>query len=91
VNIFGNSNIEDRNSLSSHFVKRWRDRIGYATYDEIKTKVHNIVNNGTKYPIDNMHYRICYEGICVVFLKLSPLHSLAKTVYHKDEEDLSAI
>lgn len=87
MNIFG-TNVEERYSLTSHIIERWRKRIGYASYDEIKLAINTIVNNGTSYPIDENHYRICYNGICVVFMKLSPLHSLAKTVYKKDEDDL---
>jgi hypothetical protein len=88
VSIFGNSEVEEKYSLTSHIISRWRKRIGDGNHKKIKFEIHNIINNGIKFPIDESHYRICYNGICVVFMKLSPLHSLAKTVYKKDENEL---
>jgi hypothetical protein len=68
-------------------VKRWRDRVGGASREEIERHVKQIAKNGTKYELEEEnHYRACYNGICVVFLELSPLHSLAKTVYDRDIE-----
>jgi hypothetical protein len=88
VNILGNNELKERYSLTSHIVKRWRQRIEKnITYDEIREKVDEIIDNGIKRTVDDKHYRICYKDICVVFMKLSPLHSLAKTVYIKSEEE----
>lgn len=52
----------------------------------IKREIDKIIKLGTKYDIDRDHFKICYDGKCIVFMQLSPLHCLAKTVYLKDDE-----
>lgn len=80
-----------RISYTTHFWKRWRERIGkYASSSEIREMIEDITEIGISTPIDDLHYRICYGGICIIFMRLSPLHSLAKTVYEREDE-LSAI
>jgi hypothetical protein len=91
VDVLGDSNISEKYSITGHLINRWNERISTANAGEIRVRINNIISKGNKYPIDNDHYRICYEGMCIVFMKLSPLHSLAKTVYLKDEEELGAI
>jgi hypothetical protein len=88
VNVFG----ELRFSLTTHIINRWRQRIDeHATYEGISIAIKEIAEKGSKYSVDEKHYRICYNGICVVFMKLSPLHALAKTVYEREESTLSAV
>lgn len=78
--------------MTTHFIRRWKERIdSSATGIEIREKVNEIIEKGNKYPIDGSHYRMCYDGICVILMRLSPLHSLAKTAYIRDESTLSAI
>lgn len=90
VNVLGET--RDKFSITTHLIKRWRERVNsLATYDEITLAVKEIVEHGNKYPVDDKHYRICHNGFCVIFMKLSPLHSLAKTVYERDETTLSAV
>lgn len=80
-----------RLSTTTHLVKRWRERIDpSATAELVRENINEIIKNGNKYHVDDLHYRMCYNGICVIFMILSPLHSLAKTVYLRDEETLSA-
>jgi hypothetical protein len=88
VNVLGETT---KFSVTTHLIYRWRERIGNGSYDEISSAVKEIVKNGTKYPVDDCHYRICYEGVCVIFMQLSPLHALAKTVYLREENTLSAV
>lgn len=78
-------------SVTTHLIKRWRERVGNGSYDEITSAVEELVKKGIKYPIDDCHYRICYDGICVIFIRLSPLHALAKTVYERDGITMGAI
>jgi hypothetical protein len=78
-------------SVTTHLIKRWRERVGNGSYDEITSAVKDIVKKGTKYTVDDCHYRICHGGLCVIFMQLSPLHALAKTVYERDETTLSAV
>lgn len=83
---------DERLSITNHFVKRWKERIDpSATGEMIRDNVNEILTKGNKYPIDESHYRMCYNGICIILMRLSPLHSLAKTAYVRDEETLSAI
>jgi hypothetical protein len=83
---------DERLSITTHFIKRWKERIDpSATGELIRECVDLIIKVGNKYPIDELHYRMCYGGVCVVLMRLSPLHSLAKTAYMRDEESLSAI
>lgn len=80
-----------RYSFTSHFTSRWRERVDpYSSIENIKFNVGEIVKLGNRYPVDNIHYRICFNGLCIVFMQLSPLHSLAKTVYLRDESTLGA-
>lgn len=71
-------------------VNRWNQRLGEHTNQEIKDIVNRIVKNGEKTKIDSLHYRICYDGICIIFMNLEN-HSLAKTVYYREESPRSAI
>lgn len=52
-------------------------------------EIDKIIKYGTKIPIDRDHFKICYDEKCVVFMELSPLHCLAKTVYHKQEDEVA--
>ena len=83
---------DERLSITTHFIQRWQQRIDpSATGDVIRRTVNEIIKNGNKYYVDESHYRMCYNGICIILMQLSPLHSLAKTVYVRDEETLSAV
>lgn len=90
MNLLGEA--EERYSYTSHFVQRWRQRIDpYANNEKLREQVDNVIKNGDKYLIDDKHYRICYNSTCIIFMQLSPLHSLAKTVYERNESTLSAV
>jgi hypothetical protein len=90
VNVLGE--VEEKISFTNHFNKRWRQRINPNMNNmTIREKVNEIIEKGIKYNIDNLHYRICYDGICIVLMQLSPLHSLAKTVYERDNSTLTTL
>jgi hypothetical protein len=90
VNVLGETSI--KYSITTHFIERWRQRVNpHSSYDQIHEGIKSIIKYGNRYEIDDNHYRICHAGFCVVFMKLSPLHSLAKTVYEREESTLSAV
>jgi hypothetical protein len=91
VNVSGEP-TKERISPTRHFYERWSERIGpNDTQLFINDTLENISRVGERVDMDERHYKLIYNNIVVVVKKLSPLHSLTKTVYTLDMDGLDGI